>query len=514
MVAASNVSASTVLPPRERALVSNTVVLATVMVLLDTTIANVALPNIQATLGATSETIAWVLTSYIVASAIAIPLTGWLSTRFGRRRLFTTAIVGFTISSAACGLATSLTMMVAARLFQGLFGAFIAPMSQAIMYDINPPERHARAMTVWGMSIMVAPIVGPTLGGYLTDQFDWRWVFFINVPIGIAASVSSWLLVRGEPAVPRRFDLAGFAMLATAIAAFQLLLDRGTQLDWFNSPEIIIEAGLSASALWMFVLHLGGRRDPIVPTDLFRNSNFVTALIFITIVGGITLAGAALVAPMLQRLLDYPVFDAGMLIMPRGVATLMAFVVTGRLLERGADGRVLIFLGMLVIGYSLYLMTRFSLTMDGWPVIVTGAVQGIGLGMTMMPVNLLAFTTLAPVLRTDAASLFSLLRNIGGSVAIATTSALLARNLQTSHAGIGATLRLPALSAVETGLAPLGMSVTGVLGMLDGEVNRQALMIAYIDNYWLMMWMALLAAPLVFMMRRQRAGERAEHIAE
>ena len=515
MATALRMPVSTVLSGRERVLVEIVVMLATIMVVLDTTIANVALPHMQAALGATSESVAWVLTSYIVASAIAIPLTGWLSDRFGRKRLFTVAIIGFTISSAGCGLSTSLGMMVVARLFQGIFGAFIAPMSQAIMYDINPPQRHARAMMVWGMAVMIAPILGPTLGGYLTDQFDWRWVFFINLPIGVLTGFGAWLLVTGEPGTARRFDMLGFSLLGLALAAFQLMLDRGTQLDWFEAPEILIEGGVALGAAWMFIVHLTtGRGERIVPTILFKDRNYVAALIFIAIIGGITLAGAALIAPMLQRLLNYPVFDAGLMVMPRGIGTLIAFLMAGRLIERGVDGRMLIFIGLMILAASLWMMTGFSLDMDRRPVIVSGIVQGFGLGLTMMPTNLLAFTTLAPQLRTDAASLYSLLRNIGGSIAIAATNALVASNTQTSHADLGARINMPSLTAIETGLAQFGMPAAVALGLVDGEVNRQSVMIAYLDDYWLMMWATIVAAPLVMMMRRQRAGAKVEHVGE
>lgn len=506
--------ASTVLAPRERGLVTIVVMFAVMMVVLDTTIANVALPHMQAALGATTETVNWVLTSYIVASAIAIPLTGWLALRFGRKQLFVVAITGFTLSSALCGVSTSIGMMVAARLFQGLFGAFIAPLSQATMLDINPPERHARAMMIWGMGVMLAPILGPSLGGYLTDQFDWRWVFFINVPIGIVTAFGAWLLVAGAPGVRPRFDMAGYVMLALALAALQLMLDRGTQLDWFESPEILIETGVAVAAAWMFLLHTIGTEDGIVPRSLFGNGNYVASLVLAMVLGAIMLAGAALISPMLQRLLNYPVLAAGLVVMPRGIGTLIGFTVAGRLIERGTDGRGLILIGMLMMAVSLWMMTGFSLDMDQRPVIVTGFLQGVGMGLTMMPMNLLAFTTLAATLRTDAASLYNLVRNIGGSIAIAVANALIAGNVQTSHADIAASLRLPAIEPIAAGLAQFGMPAAAAFGMMDAEVNRQAAMIAYIDDYWLMMWVAVAATPLVLIMRRQRAGEKVEHMGE
>lgn len=504
--------AATTLPAGRRAMVTLVVMAATLMVVLDTTIANVALPHMQAALGATSESVAWVLTSYIVASAIAMPVTGWLSDRFGRRALFTVAVGGFTITSALCGVSTSLGMMVGMRLAQGVFGAFLVPMSQAIMYDINPPEKHAQAMTIWGMGIMVGPIMGPVLGGYLTDSFDWRWVFFINVPIGIVTTFGAWALMTSRDTVRRRFDIMGFTLLALALGSFQLFLDRGTQLDWFQSPEIIAEAGMCVAAAWMFVVHSLHARSPIVPLTLFADRNYATALAFITVTGGILMAGAALVAPMLQRLLDYPVYDAGVTMMPRGVGTMVSMLVAGRLSGR-VDARIMIFVGMLLIAWSLDIMTGFNLEMGAGPVLWSGLIQGLGLGLVVMPMNLLAFATLAPKLRTEGAALYSLMRNIGGSVAISLTSALMVSNLQTSHSDIGSKVTAVTMPYLQAGLVErLGLQAQSILAFLDAEVNRQALMIAYLDDFWIMMWAAILAAPLVMIMRPAKG--KAEHIGE
>ena len=494
------------LPPTERALVTIIMMAATMIVVLDTTIANVALPHMQASLGATPESVSWVLTSYILASAVALPLTGWLSERLGRRAMFTIALAGFTLSSALCGIAVSLPMMVGARLAQGLFGAFISPMSQAIMYDINPPEKHVQAMTLWGMVIMVGPISGPVLGGWITDNFDWRWVFYINVPIGIATAIGSWVLLKGAPVPPRRFDLAGFIMLALALAGTQLILDRGVQLDWYDSTEIWIETGIVVAALWMFVVHTATAPQPLLPRALFADSNFVTALIAITVIGGILVAGAALVAPMLQRLFAYPVFDAGLLTAPRGVGTMIGMLVAGRL-SRYLDARVLIFSGIALLAVSLWMMTGFSLQMDGHLVVASGAIQGFGLGIVVLPMNLLALATIGTRLRTEAAALYNLMRSIGGSIAIAVTTALLSNNLQLVHAELGthvSNTRAPFLTV--GALERIGVSGESAMRLIDAEVNRQAAMVAYIDDYWMMMWAAIAILPLVLLMRKAGSG--------
>ena len=477
---------------------------ATMIVVLDTTIANVALPHMQASLGATPESIAWVLTSYILASAIALPTTGWLSDRIGRRMLFTVATAGFTLSSAICGLAVSLPMMVAARIVQGLCGAYLAPMSQATMYDINPPEKHVQAMTLWGMVIMVGPITGPVLGGWITENFDWRWVFYINVPIGIATAFGAWFLLTDHEAAPRRFDWTGFVLLAFGLASIQLILDRGVQLDWYTSTEIWIETGICVSAFWAFVVHSASAPTPLLPRTLFADRNFVTALLAITVIGGILIAGAALVAPMLQRLLGYPVFQAGLLTAPRGIGTVIGMITAGRLSSR-LDARIIIFTGVSLMVVSLWQMTGFSLTMDSRLVLVSGFVQGIGLGLTVLPMNLLSLATLGPALRTEAASLYNLMRSIGGSIAISIMTALLARNVQVVHSSLGADVSVTRAPFLTVGLLErLGLQAQSAMAVIDAEVNRQAAMVAYVDDYWVMMWCAIGVLPMILILKKAK----------
>lgn len=497
---------STVLPPDQRLLVTLVVMAATLIVVLDSTIANVALPHMQSALGATPESISWVLTSYILASAVTLPLTGFMQDRLGRRNLFTFAIIGFTISSAACGVASTLPMMVAARVVQGLCGACLAPMSQAIMYDINPAHKHVQAMTIWGMVIMVGPITGPVLGGWLTDNFDWRWVFFINVPIGIGAAIGSWALLSDSTRQKRKFDLTGFVLLALALSGMQLMLDRGVTLDWFDAPEIWIELGVAVSALWMFLVHTATSKNSILPRSLFADRNFVLALVAITVVGGILIAGAALVAPMMQRLLGYPVLLAGLLTAPRGAGTLVGMLVAGRLVKF-VDARIQIFVGMVMVAVSLWMMTGFDLMMDQRLVVSSGLLQGLGFGLVVLPLNLLALATLPATLRTEAASLYNLARSIGGSVAISVMTALIASNTQVSHADLGAhvtAIRAPVLTAGL--LERFGIQAESAMSLIDAEINRQAVMIAYIDDYWVMMCAAIAIIPLTVMLKGAKRG--------
>ena len=491
----------TILPPRRRLLVTVVVIAATVVVILDTTIANVALPHMQASLGATPDSISWVLTSYILATAVTMPAIGFLSDRLGTRTLFTGALVGFTLSSMICGIAVSLPMMVAARVLQGLFGAFLAPMSQAIMYDINPPENHARAMTIWGVVIMVAPIMGPVLGGWITDNFDWRWLFYINVPIGVAAAAGSWALLDDGGIRAHRFDIFGFILLALALSALQLILDRGSLLDWFSSNEIWVELAITLGASWMFVVHVATRRDSLLPPGLFGDRNFTAAVIAIAVIGGTSTAGAALVAPMLQRLFGYPVLQAGLLTAPRGIGTLIGMIVAGRL-RKWVDTRLMIMTGLAILGASLWMMTGFTLEMDSRPIVTSGFIQGLGLGAVALPLNLLALGTLPQRLRTEAASLYNLSRSIGGSICISVSSALIARNVQVTHESLGAHLTSARLPLLSPGMIErLGADSVTVMQYLDAQLNRQSLMIAYVDDYWLMMWAVIALMPLMLLMR-------------
>ena len=493
-----------VLEPGKRLLVTVAVMLAVLMQVLDTTIANVALPHMQASLGGTQESINWVLTSYIVASAIAIPISGWLSDRVGRKRLMLMSVVGFTIASMLCAVATSLPEMVLFRILQGVSGAFLVPLAQATMFDINPPEKHGQAMAMFGGGIMIGPILGPVLGGWLTDSFDWRWVFIINLPVGIIATV---MLMRFMPlgeVIRRRFDLVGFALLAIALGALQMFLDRGEQLDWFDSWEIIIEAGLAIGFAWMFVVHTLTGREPIFDKGMFADRNFATGMLFMLVTGVLLLAGLALLPPLLQRLYGYSVFQSGMLTAPRGIGTLVGMLLAGRLIG-SVDLRLLVTAGIALMGVSLWMMTGFALDQPAGPVIWSGLVQGLGLGLVFVTMQSLAFATLEPYFRTAAASLLNLARNIGGSVGIALVGSQLVRNTQIAHAdmAIGITQNTIPMADPDL-LARIGQQGDVALAVINAEINRQALFIAYLDDFKLMMILTFAALPLVLLMRKGR----------
>lgn len=499
---------------RHRGLLSIAVMAGTVMQILDTTIANVALPHMQASLGATQDSITWVLTSYILAAAVAIPITGWLADRIGSRQLFLFSVGLFIIASMLCGIATSLPEMVAFRLLQGVAGAFIAPLAQTVMLDINPPSSHGRAMAIYGMGIMIGPIMGPILGGLLTENFSWRWVFYVNVPVGLLCLAGLWALLPAKPVHKRSFDLGSFAFLALALGALQLMLDRGAHVDWFDSPEIWIEAAVSAGSFWMFLVHMLTGKAPLFRPEMLADRNFLTGLLFLFVLGLVLLAAMALMPPMMQVLFGYPVVDTGFLLAARGVGVVITMSISARLTEK-LDPRVLVFAGFALTACSLWQMTAWSLDMDWRPIVISGFVQGLGIGLVFVPLNVITFATLPPQYRTDASSLVNLIRSIGSSVGISIVAALLARNVQVSHADLAAHVTEFSLPVDPNTALLMGPAGDAAMAMLNGEINRQAAMIAYINNFHFMMWLTILILPLVLLLRKpaRRKVEDDPHLA-
>jgi DHA2 family multidrug resistance protein len=485
-----------------RGMVTVSVMLATIMQAVDTTIANVALPHMQGAMGATQDQIAWVLTSYIVAAAIFMPLTGFLSARYGRKRIFMWSVVGFTIASMLCGAAQSLTQLVVFRLLQGVFGASLVPLSQSVLLDTYPLEQHGQAMAMWGVGVMVGPILGPTLGGWLTEAFNWRWVFYINLPLGLLAWFGLAAFVREtEIDRSRRFDLLGFAMLSLAIGALQMMLDRGESLDWFASAEVMIEAILAGLFLYLFIAHMFTHREPFIEPGLFADRNFSVGLVLIFIVGVVLLATLALLPPFLHNLLGYPVIDVGFLLAPRGIGTMLAMLTVGKLSGK-VDARYQILLGLLLTALSLWEMARFTLDVGMWAVVRTGITQGLGLGFIFVPLSTLTFSTLVPRYRNEGTALFSLVRNIGSSIGISVVVTYLARRTQANHEALASFLNpfsLALRQAVEAGVYDLS-SPQG-LAMINAEVTRQAAMLAFLQDFRLMMWVSLAAIPLILLLR-------------
>ncbi|HEY4042276.1 MAG TPA: DHA2 family efflux MFS transporter permease subunit [Rhodopila sp.] len=497
-----------------RAIITVCAMLATLMQSLDSTIANVALPYMQGSLSASSDQITWVLTSYITAAAIMTAPVGWLSARFGLKNLYLVSMIGFTMASMLCGIAGSLPEMVLFRLLQGLFGAALVPLSQSTMLNIYPPERRGSAMAIWGMGVMVGPILGPTLGGYLTELYDWRWVFFVNLPFGIAATAGMALfLPKTEAAAEMKFDWFGFGVFALGIAGLQLMLDRGETQDWFGSSEIIIEAVMAGVGFYLFVVHmLTAESKPFITPRIFKDRNLSAGLLVMFSVGLVLLAISALLAPWLQDLADYPVETAGLAMAPRGLGTMMAMMIAGRLSNK-VDARLLMGLGIVILSWSLYRMTGWTPAVSDMTVIVNTTLQGAGLGFVFVPLQVIAFATLEPALRTEGTALLSLLRNVGSAIGISVTSALVTRNGQIEHSVLAGYIT-PLNRAFQGAAANLMPNTPHGAQVLNGMLNHQAEIIAYNDDWKLMLLTALPMLLLLLLMRGQTKADRggAEHV--
>ena len=490
-----------------RTLITVSVMLASIMSALDTTIANVALPRIQGSVSATQDQMAWVLTSYIVAAAIMTPLSGWLAGRIGRKKVFLYSVAGFTVASMLCGVAQTLPQIVLARLIQGLCGAALIPLSQAVLLDINPPERHARAMAVWVMGATLGPIVGPALGGWLTENYNWRWVFYINVPFGILAFLGILSFLAETVSRKSRFDFLGFAALSVAIASLQIMLDRGQLKDWFSSMEIWIEAIVAAVAFYWFVIHmLTTTEQRFVSPALFKDRNFLTGNVFIFLVGAVLYATLALLPPLLQDLLNYPVVTTGLVTAPRGAGTLAAMFIVGRLMGR-VDIRLIIAAGFSMAAAASWQMTGFDVQMDSSKVVWSGVLQGLGTGFVYVPLAAAAFATLTPALRNEGTAIFSLTRNLGSSIGISVVNTLLTRNTQIVHATLSE--HVSRYSPVLRAQMPGGLRN---LAGLNATVTEQAAMIAYNNDFKLMMVLSLAAIPLVLLLRKGGTPAEPVHI--
>jgi DHA2 family multidrug resistance protein len=499
-------------PVANRGMITASIMLATIMQGVDNTIANVALPHIQGSLSAAQDQIAWVLTSYIVAVAIMTPLTGWLAGRLGIKYVFLLSVAGFTLASALCGSATSLTQLVIYRLLQGACGAGLVPLSQSVLMQINPPERHGQAIAIWGMGVMLGPIFGPMLGGWLTQDYSWRWIFYINLPVGLIASLGILIFIRETRHTHREaFDFFGFVTLSVAVGALQMMLDRGELKDWFNSTEIWVEALVSGVFFYLFIVHTATARDrSFINLDLLKSPNFMAGTVLMFFVGGILSGTLALLPTMLQSLMNYPVFTTGLVTAPRGIGTMIAMFVVGRMINR-VDNRLIILSGFLLTVLSLWQMTGFSLQMGMAPVIASGVLQGFGLGCTFVPLNTLALSNLPRHILTQGTAMRSLMRNLGGSIGISILEALLIQNTQIVHSRLIENLRPDNPLAQTPSLAPpFSLTTPSGIAALNAEVTRQAAMVAYINDYALMMMIVLLLIPLLLLVRRARPALRPE----
>jgi len=506
-------AASPAVTVANRGAITACVILAVIMQALDTTIANVALPYIQGSVSASADQINWVLTSYIVAAAIMTPPSGFLAAKFGRKRVLLTAIAGFVGASVLCGLAQSLNQIVAFRLLQGLFGASLVPLSQSILLDIYTVEERGSAMALFGVSVMVGPVLGPVLGGWLTDNISWRWVFYINVPIGALAFMGIVVFVSETTRdVLAKLDWLGFALMSLFIAALQLFLDRGEQLDWFASGEIMIEAVVCAAAFYLLTVHTLTSEKSFVNPRLFLDQNFAICMVFIFVIGITYLASLALMTPYLQTLMGYPVITAGIVMGPRGLGTMLCMFIVGRLIGK-VDSRWLLTLGLGLTAWAMYDMTSWTPDISQWTIVSVGFIQGAGLGFLFVPLTTMAFSTLPAHMRGDGTGLYNLSRNIGSSVGISVVTALIAENTQSNHESIAAYVtpfNRAFDAAAAQGLSPLTAAGRAALNEV---ITLQSTIIAYMDDFKLLMLMSIAVMPLVLLLRKPKAAPAMDHSA-
>jgi len=487
-----------------RGIVTAAVMLATIMQTLDSTIANVALPHMQGSFSVAQDEVTWVLTSYIVAAAIGTPLTGWLAANFGTKRLLLGSMAGFTVASVLCGLALSINQMVAFRFAQGICGAALVPLAQTMLLNIYPREKAGGAMAIWGAGVMLGPIIGPTLGGWLTDAYNWRWCFYINVPIGIIAFVTLASFAQESPTHRRGFDFFGFAMLSVAVGALQLLLDRGEYKDWLASNEIRVELGIALAAFWVFLVHSATTSNPFVNLVLFKDRNFSSGNVLMFLVSVVILASTALLPTLLQVVLNYPVVTAGILMTPRGFGTVISMLLVGKLTQR-FDGRLLMFIGFIISAYSFWIPSGWNIDMGWQPIAIAGFGQGLGMGMIFVPLSLVTFGTLPMAHRNEATALFSLVRNVGGSIGISLAENYLARATQASHQAIAAHVTPYNQALWDPHIAAMwNLHTIKGLAALNMEVTQQASMIAYLQCFALMAAICVAMIPMLVIMRHVR----------
>ena len=487
----------------ERLLVTLAVMSATLIQVLDTTIVNVALPHMAGNLGATTDQISWVLTSYLVSSAIVMPLTGYFADTLGRKRFMLASITGFVIASALCGIATSLAEIVAFRLLQGVFGAALVPLSQAIMTDAYPPEDRGKAMAIWGLGVMVGPVLGPTLGGWLTDVASWRWTFYINVPVGALSIFLTTTSVKETPKRERRMDWTGLALIGLGVAGLQYMLDRGTTQDWFSAWDIRISALMAAVGLVGFCAwSLRQGQHALFDLRIFKDRNFALACSVMLALGLGLFGGLALQPILLERLLNYPITTTGLVMAPRGVATAIAMLVVGRLIGK-IDARFLVGTGMLLSAAGSWAMTKYSLDVTPFWIIWPAALQGLGLGLIFVPLSTIAYATLERSRMAEAAGIYSLVRTIGAAAGISVVTTLMTRQAQVLWNELGAHVTRYS-AAVQEYFRGLHLQPTDpkAIALLASQVGQQAQMGAIIDVFAVTAWSFLLMLPLLLLLRR------------
>jgi DHA2 family multidrug resistance protein len=502
-------------------IIALTVTLATFMEVLDTSVANVALPHIAGSLSAGQDESTWILTSYLVSNAIVLPMSGWFSQMIGRKRFYMSCVAIFTISSFLCGLAPSLGMLIFFRILQGAGGGGLQPSEQAILADTFAPAKRGMAFAVYGMAVVLAPAIGPTLGGWITDNFDWRWIFFINIPVGIISLLLTNRLISDPPYMKEakrtgfKIDYIGLGLLALGLGTLQVVLDKGQRDDWFGSHFIVIMTTISAAALVGVLIWEWYHKDPIIDLHLFKDRSFAIGNLLMFMVGFALMSSTVLLPLFMQTVLGYTAEKAGLALMPGGFAILIAMPVVGFLLGR-YDARRLLLFGMCMLSFALFHMTRFDTSIDFRTVATARVFQAIGLAFLFVPINTAAYAFIPRNKSNAASGLINLARNIGGSIGISLVTTMLARRAQFHQASLAGDIHKgnPRLQTMITAtthmLISRGSSASQAshqaYAMVANMLDRQATMLAYIDNFWLLAVAVLIMIPFVFLMKKVKPG--------
>jgi DHA2 family multidrug resistance protein len=510
-------------------MITISVMIATFMVVLDSSVANVALPHIAGNLSATTDESTWVLTSYLVSNAIMLPATGWIARRMGRKRLLMLSILVFTCASLLCGIAISMPMLIVARILQGVGGGGMQPLAQSILLESFPPEQHGTAMAAYGIGIVVAPVIGPTLGGWITDSYSWRWIFYINLPVGFLALFMVNLFVEDPPYLRQAFrgaiDYLGFGLMAIWLGTLQLLLDKGQEADWFAADWIRWTAAASVIALIVFILREFTHRDPIVELRILKDTNFSVGTLITCLYGFVLYGSTAMLPLFLQTLMRYPAMASGLAVSPRGIGAMLSMAVVG-ILVRYVDGRVLLACGFGILGYSTLLLSHINLTISMASVVVPNLINGFASGFIFVPLTTMTMGSLRKEEVGNAAGIYNLMRNIGGSIGIASVTTFLVRGSQVhqSYLAANATTGNPAINGMLQGLQA-ELSIRGfdaytahqkALGMLYRILQQQASLLSYADNFRLLGFLALLCMPLAMLFHhvRKQSNDRRDVIGE
>ncbi|HXU47903.1 MAG TPA: DHA2 family efflux MFS transporter permease subunit [Candidatus Binatia bacterium] len=518
-------SITAAMPRAERApvnpwIIALTVTLATFMEVLDTSVANVSLPHIAGSLSASVDESTWVLTSYLVSNAIVLPMSGWFSSLIGRKHFYMSCVAIFTLSSLMCGLSTSLPMLIFFRVLQGAGGGGLQPSEQAILADTFPPRQRGMAFAVYGMAVVLAPAIGPTLGGWITDNFEWRWIFFINIPVGLLSLLLTQRLIEDPPYLKqekknRRIDYIGLGLLAVGLGFLQVVLDKGERDDWFSSHFILITTVVSITALIALVVWEWRHDDPIIDLHLFRERSFAVGNFLMFMVGFALMSSTVLLPLFMQTILGYTAEQAGLALMPGGFAILLAMPIIGFLLSK-YDARWLLVFGLSLLSFALFFMTRFDPLIDFRTAALARVFQGIGLSCLFVPINTAAYAFLPKEKNNAASGLINLGRNIGGSLGISLVTTMLSRRAQFHQARLTGMLN-SGNSWFETTLhslihkfvahgASVGIATQQAYAMIANMIHQQATMLAYIDDFWLVGWSVLVMIPLVFLMKKVKPG--------